>query len=324
MQKNIQVTPKYSFSFSDWCYGYIFQQLYKISDNRFANAFYVQDDSNLWLINSTFEHDATKFQKEPITFSFNFFSEQNNSFIYNEDPPRDLQKLALERTRFYLGVDEDLSDFIKFTTEFEELTGLQKILQGYRLSGVLMMEWMPLFAFLSTNTTVDMYHTFLMNFLQKWGIKSNYNDYLLVSFPPLKDLDKISESIYRETKIGYRAKYMAEILQALGKDNLYDEKDDAVLLKKLQKIKGIGDYSARTTLLYGMRKYNIAFVDSFVKIVMNHYFHTDLKIANKSLLQFLEQKFSPYQGLLVDWLTAIYSFTNNTAKDKFFKITKIN
>ena len=71
-----------------------------------------------------------------------------------------------------------------------------------------------------------------------------------------------------------------------------------------------------------MRKYSIGFVDSFVKIVMNHYFQTDLKISNKSLLAFLDKKFYPYQGLIVDWLTAVYSFLNNTTKDKFFKIDK--
>ena len=84
---------------------------------------------------------------------------------------------------------------------------------------------------------------------------------------------------------------MPEMVNSLVTENTfknlienYDQNSDKrIVLKQLQKMKGIGDYSARCILLYGLRDYSVGFVDSFIKILMNKYFKIDKKIANRQL-----------------------------------------
>ena len=62
------------------------------------------------------------------------------------------------------------------------------------------------------------------------------------------------------------------------------------------------------------------FVDSYVKFLMKEYFGIDKDITNPSLLKLLDEKFNPYQGLLIDWLTAIHSVVNTLPNTKIFNL----
>ncbi len=319
--------PNYFFSFSDWSYGYIFQQLYQLSKIEYGNSFYFFQNNELLFVSTKFKQIKTKEKEDNLHFTLEFYTQnQNNELIHLENPSEEILKIAKETIIDYLGVGEDLTEFYKFANQFEELESLKNILPGYRLSSVLMRDWMPVLGFLSTNTSVEMYHTFLINFLEHWGIKVKLDHSVIPSFPPLHHLKGLQDQDYRKTKIGYRSKYMPEIVnkiisKELPLDNLESllaDEDKKNLLKKLQSAKGIGDYTARGILLYGLRDYSVGFVDSFIKIIMNKYFNTDRKIANKELMKKIDEIFYPYQGLMIDWLTAIYSKTNNTSKDKYF------
>ena len=321
------IVPKTEFSFHDWCYGYIFQQLYQLSKHQYGNAYYIYDDSDLWLINALFEENSSSNRQKPIDVSLNYYRQDSpEKFQLQEDPSDEIEKLATQTLNHYLGFKDDLTGFYKFTSEFDELRALPKVLPGYRLASVLMREWMPVLAYLSTNTTVDMYHTFLANFLINWGLKTTFQNFSMASFPPLKQLIHLKDEDYRKTKIGYRSKYLPELINSLATNNssvlsntfTLEQEDLPKILKQLKKLKGIGDYSARCILLYGHKEYSVGFVDSIVKIIMNQYFGIDKSLSNTALMKKIDDKFSPYQGLLIDWLCAIYSFTTNSSKDKFF------
>ena len=314
------IVPKSVFSFQDWSYGYIFHQLYQITKSEYGNSFYLYLDSEVFFISSKFKIFDHKSTINKLHFFMEVYNQnKKNELILEEDPNDYITKKAKETIIKYLGAEEDLSSFYKFANEFDELSNLQNVLPGYRLSSVLMREWMPILGFLSTNTTVDMYHTFLKNFLLRWGIQVKLDKSIIPSFPPLMNLINLQDDDYRKTKIGYRSKYMPELINNIVTKKLPLEKLEAILetedikrvLKYLQESKGIGDYTARCILLYGFRNYSVGFVDSFIKIIMNEYFKTDKKVANKELMKIIDDKFYPYQGLMIDWLTAI-------SKDKFF------
>lgn len=327
----IKLIPKFPFSFNNWCYGYIFSQLYQINSTEYANSFYIKNNNKTWFISSVFNYP----EKPKPT---DYFSITNRIYEYNKDnklhlianPDDMVLKKVKETINHYLGLQDDLTNFYKFVEEFEEIRKIRNVLPGYRLSSVLLKEWMPVFAYLSTNTTVDMFHTFLEKFLEHWGINVPYGTYSIPSFHVLENLIPLKEEDYRTAKVGYRAKYLPEMIQQLLSKsypldyNFYDyEQDDKnILLKQLKKIKGVGDYSARTILLYGLKDFSVGFVDSFIKIIMNHYFKTDRKISNNELQKIIDDKFYPYQGLMIDWLCAVYSYTTKTNKDKFFVVKK--
>lgn len=319
--------PKYHFSLIDWSYGYIFQQLYQISKHEYGNSFYFINNNELWFVSTKFALTNKKTKEDTLHFTMEFYTHSNGKeLILIEDPPVHIVAKAKDLIIRYLGAGDDYTDFYKFTQEFEELTSLPDALPGYRLSSVLMQEWMPILGFLSTNTTVEMYHTFLMNFLHHWGIGVRLGRAIIPSFPPLENLKLLVDDDYRKTKIGYRSKYMQAMITAILTKKLpldeleaYSETiDKKKLLKKMQETKGIGDYTARCILLYGLKDYSVGFVDSFIKTIMHEYFKTDKKIANKDLMNKIDDLFYPYQGLMIDWLTAIYSKTMNINKDKYF------
>jgi len=325
----IKLIPKYPFNFHDWCYGYIFSQLYQISKTKYANSFYIKENGDSWFISSVFTYPDKPKAKDTFSISTRYYkNEKGDKLQQVVNPEVSLKQKVEEHINHYLGLNEDLTGFYKFVNEFQELGELTNTLPGYRLSSVLIKEWMPIFSYLSTNTTVNMFHTFLELFLEYWGKNIAFDNYKVPCFPLLENLVHLKEEDYRKAKIGYRAKYLPEMIsQLLAKsypldynNYLIEQEDKVKLLKQLKKVKGVGDYSARTILLYGLRDYSVAFVDSFIKIIMNKYFKTDLKIENKELQIIIDKKFYPYQGLMIDWLCAVYSFSSNTSKDKFFTI----
>ena len=175
--KEFIYNPKSYFSLNDWSYGYIFQQLYLISKGEYGNSFYFTYENEYWFISSSFSKKSNKTTTNTIFFSLNYYKlNEKGTLIKQEDPDSEVQKLAQSSIIHYLGIGDDLTGFYKFVKEFDELINLLDILPGYRLSSILMSEWMPIFAFLSTNTTVDMFHTFLMNFLHNWGINIPYSN----------------------------------------------------------------------------------------------------------------------------------------------------
>jgi 3-methyladenine DNA glycosylase/8-oxoguanine DNA glycosylase len=319
---SVKITPKYPFSFNNWSHGYIFQPLFFLNSNEsneFTISFTIIDESIIWLINVILISKSSIASKEPIDISFKYFRlEKNSNFLKSDDPPIDVQSIVNTKIIEYLGLNDDFQPFYKFVMEFETLQPLINLIPGYRLSGVLATDWMPVLAYLSTNTTVEMYHRFLKDFLRYWGLKINNSTKILPSFPPLDLMSHIQEQEYRKTKIGYRAKYMQELIHSFViEPNIINHAvDNQVLLKNLMKIKGIGEYSARTILLYGQKDYTVGFVDSFVKILLNEYFGVDKKLPNKSLMEIIDKKFYPFQGLMIDWLTAVYSETNFPEKEK--------
>lgn len=326
-----RIVPNSSFNFHDWCYGYIFSQLYQINKQEYANSFYMKDNGTAWFICTRFTYPANTKPKDQFHISATYYEYNNNNTLkIVSDPADTIQKNVIESVNHYLGLQDDLTMFYKVVDEFPELAGLKNILPGYRLSSVLLKEWMPVFAYLSTNTTVDMFHTFLENFLISWGKNLIHEKFVIPSFPLLSDMNSLQDEDYRKTKVGYRSKYLPQMMKDLQSSSFpidYDnykvgQEDTKKLLKQLKKVKGVGDYSARCILLYGLKDYSIGFVDSFIKIIMNHYFKTDLKIANNELLKIIDSKFGQYQGLMIDWLCAVYSYKNKTSKDKFFKAQK--
>lgn len=170
-----------------------------------------------------------------------------------------------------------------------------------------------------------MYHIFLQNFLKEWGLQNNDSTIIPPAFPPLHLLHSVKDEEYRKTKVGYRAKYLPAMVEYLINNKLsYDNSnwERNQFLKQLKTIKGIGDYSARCIVLYGAKDYSMSFVDSYVKFLMNHYFNIDKSLTNNSLLKMMDEKFYPYQGLLIDWLTAIYSVSEALPNTKIFKLNQ--
>lgn len=319
-----KITPSSPFSFEEYSEGYIFEPLYRLNPTTFTNSFSLVQDSETWFINAKYSKEEIEATDEPITINLIYYRQiKNKSYELLDNPPELIKSLAKNRVINFLGLNDDLHKFYNFIGEFDELSKFKKLIPGFRLSGALAIEWLPILAYLSTNTTVNMYHTFLQNFLSAWGVHNGNKKVVPPAFPPVTNILPVKDEEYRKTKIGYRAKYLPVLVDqlqtfTLPKDVTTVNKLD--LLKQLKKLTGIGDYSARCIILYGLKDFSMPFVDSYVKFLMKEYFGIEKDITNPSLLKILNEKFHPYQGLLIDWLTAVHSVANKLPNTKIFSL----
>ena len=305
-----EIIPAEPFSFQEWRRGYVFEPLNEISTTRFNSQFSLVDSKETYVINVIYTKQTQILTKDPIKVECEIFRYNGRGLGPPlADIPSFLQEGILKKVQNYLGSNERMAEFRKFASEFDEIKDFKDMMPSYRLASVLMTEWMPIFAYLSTNTTVKMYHSFLKEFKSLWGLEVPRNAEKQLSLPPLGFMVGLTDNDYRKTKVGFRARFLPEMVLKFAEEssswkNASDDYEKA--LKTLMSVKGIGDYSARTTLLYGLRMYHIGFVDSFVKTLMNTYFGVDKSTTNTKLLKYIDSRFSPFQGLLIDWLTGIH------------------
>lgn len=143
-----------------------------------------------------------------------------------------------------------------------------------------------------------------MGFLvcQKWGKKLNSN---IWSFPGWAKLGEASENDLRELKLGYRARYIYQIAQIIGKDpdflyrvstSTYEDAKSALV-----QLPGVGPKIADCALLFGANKTEAFPVDTWIsKVLEDHY---DLKSFNtKQKVLFAKKHFGKFAGLAQQFL----------------------
>lgn len=145
-----------------------------------------------------------------------------------------------------------------------------------------------------------------INFLaQKFGTKvlfKNNEYYLFPTFDQLKDVD--IETL-RESKIGFRDKYIVEALNYIKSGNLdinkiYDLKTDDAL-KYLEQVKGIGSKVASCILLFAYSRFDVFPIDTWVKKAMAT-LYKDISPNQKKIGEFAKEKFGDNCGLALQYM----------------------
>lgn len=311
---SFQLQPKYTFSFYDWSRGYVFDRLEKIDQTTFQKTIVLQFNGTVLYALIRLTKQNTVADTLPVSVSVSLKGDFNDS-IHSKSitvDEKEIKKTIITKITEYLGISEDLSQFYDMLASYKNIQPYINQFKGYRLSSVLTREWMPLLAFLTTNTTVKNYYSYLKHFKLHWGNKLSFNNQIVTFLPSINDLlvNKLEEHHFRAIRLGYRSKFLPSILRKLHKFPLEWASTATIVDEKLNflmSLPGIGSYSARTTLLYGLREYTIAFVDVYVRKVLNYFFNLTVKSENK-IYHFLDDNFAPYQGLVVDWLTAIFPY----------------
>lgn len=302
-----KIIPHQSFSFVNWSRGYVFDRLYRISKKQFQKTISIALNGVLLHFVITLYKDTTIADLLPIHIQVQQVGPTSSELSKHQT--QQMKQTIKKRIIHYLGLDDQLDLFFELLSSHVHLSSYVNILPGYQLSSVLDVEWMPLFTFLTTNTTIQNYYQFLQQFKKRWGYTAIFKDNRFNFYPKLADLLTISENEFRDIKLGYRAKYLPSLLTQLHQSSqkwLTKTENIQEKLTYLQALPGIGPYSARTTLLYGLREYSVAFVDVYVRKVLQFFFKLDLKLTTKNIYAYLDEHFFPYQGLLIDWISALY------------------
>ena len=214
----------------------------------------------------------------------------------NED---DLEKIV----RNYFDLDNDynvINDFLK-----EKDT---KLIPAIDFSNGLMMIRQDPFQtvieyIISANNGVIQIANSLNIIAKKYGKKVNFNDNEYYLFPNYKDLKNVSESDFRDCKVGFRDKYLKKIVDKLNNNDInlndfyYLDTKDA--LDKLMENAGIGPKVASCILLFAYQKYDVFPIDTWVKKIMKKDYGIE---GEKKIREFAIKTYGKYSGIAIQYL----------------------
>ncbi len=165
---------------------------------------------------------------------------------------------------------------------------------------------------ISANNGVPQISVALNNIAEKYGKKVIFNNKEYHLFPTFKDLKELTQDDYRNCKVGFRDKYLKEIVDKLnnGEINL----DEFYLLNtkdaldKLMENKGIGPKVASCILLFAYQKYDVFPIDTWVKKIMKN----DYKIeGEKKIKDFAVKTYGKYSAIAIQYL---FNYSRNKGK----------
>ena len=214
----------------------------------------------------------------------------------NED---DLENVIINY--FDLNTDyEKINDFLikadkKLIPSIEFSSGLKMIRQD---SFETIMAYI-----ISANNSVNSIAVSLNNIAKKYGKKVEFNNKEYYLFPTYEELKDVSISDYRNCKVGFRVKYLYEIVRKINnKEILLDEfynLDTKTALEKLMENNGIGPKVASCILLFSYQKYDVFPIDTWVKKIMKSDYNIE---GEKNIREFAVKTYGKYSAIAIQYL----------------------
>lgn len=156
---------------------------------------------------------------------------------------------------------------------------------------------------ISQNNRVPSIANSLNLIAERYGTKVSfkYKDYYL--FPDISNLYELNIDDFRNCKVGFRDKYLYEIVQALKNktldlskiNNLSSEES----LNYLMNFKGIGPKVASCILLFAYQRFDVYPIDTWVKKFMKEDYGIE---GEKNIMEFTLKKYDKYSGLAIQYM----------------------
>lgn len=152
---------------------------------------------------------------------------------------------------------------------------------------------------ISANNNIKRIQKIIERLCQSYGKKIDG----FYAFPTLSQLKNISQSQYNNIGAGYRGDYLYKLSQQLSENFLakLNELDTTSARKELIKLSGVGPKVADCILLFGMNRFDVFPVDTWIEKVYKNMFNEDLKNRDK-ISKFLVNYFGDLSGLCQQYL----------------------
>ena len=156
---------------------------------------------------------------------------------------------------------------------------------------------------ISQNNSVRNIQNSLNLISEHFGEKVIFRDKVYYLFPTLDKLSSITMDEFRKCKVGFRDKYLVDIIKSivdkeLDINKIYDmNSNDA--LNYLINFKGIGMKVASCILLFAYQKYDVYPVDTWVK----KYMETEYGIIGENnIRKYAKDTYGEYSGLAIQYM----------------------
>jgi len=216
------------------------------------------------------------------------------------------QSEVVEKIEKVLGFDEKIEEFYNKIKEDPLLKYVPIKLKGARLRSV--DPWTGLVvAVCQQNASFKQGWRMLYNLYKKVGKILLVEDHYVIALPRPKELVKLDASLLAECKLGYRSQTLIEAAKFFLENSLEEKlpRESPISAEKiLKEIKGVGQYSARLTLVLSMRYYELPPIDRWTaKIAQEAYKLPSATI--KTIESALKEKWGRWAGLGVFFLTVV-------------------
>ena len=201
----------------------------------------------------------------------------------------DLNRNYEEIEKFILDKDKKLTDAIIFSK------GLKMIHQD---------PFETLISYIiSQNNRVPSIANSLNLISKNYGEKVMFEDKEYYLFPSVEKLSKLSIDDFKACKVGFRDKYLYEIVNNVKNNkldlNLIYNMNSEDALKYLMNFKGIGMKVASCILLFAYQKFDVYPVDTWVKKFMKDDYNIE---GEKNIRKFTFDKYKEYSGLAIQYM----------------------
>lgn len=205
--------------------------------------------------------------------------------------------------REYLDLDRDYISIIDNIKECDDILG--KYLD--KSIGLKMIKQDPIECIvsyiISQNNSVRNIKNSLDLISYKFGDKVMFLDKEYYLFPSIDKLKKISLEEFRECKVGFRDRYLVDIISDIVENrlnvNYIFEMNSEDSLRYLMSFRGIGMKVASCILLFAYGKYDVYPIDTWVK----KYMDTNYGIKDeKKIKEFCKKKYGKYSGLAIQYM----------------------
>ena len=205
--------------------------------------------------------------------------------------------------REYLDLDRDYISIIENIKERDDVLG--KYLD--KSIGLKMIKQDPIECIvsyiISQNNSVRNIKNSLDLISYKFGDKVMFLDKEYYLFPSIDKLSKISLDEFRECKVGFRDRYLVDIISDIVENrlnvNYIFEMNSEDSLRYLMSFRGIGMKVASCILLFAYQKYDVYPIDTWVK----KYMDTNYGIKDeKKIKEFCKEKYGKYSGLAIQYM----------------------
>jgi len=156
---------------------------------------------------------------------------------------------------------------------------------------------------ISQNNRVPSIAKSLNMLAEKYGKKVKFNDEEYYLFPSYSDLKVLTEEDFRNCKVGFRDKYLYEIVQNINNQKLdlnsIYEMNNEESLNYLMSFKGIGNKVASCILLFAYQKFDVYPIDTWVKKFMKDDYNIE---GEKNIKEFTFNTYKDYSGLAIQYM----------------------
>ncbi len=201
---------------------------------------------------------------------------------------------------------EDLTSFYKICKADPFLKKAKEDLYGLKMRAFPTVFEAVIEATCAQNVPLSRVYIIMKLLCENFGERIEFDDKVDYTFPNSKQLKGASIVELLRCKVGYRAKYISEIVKTIFKSkidleslkNLPTEKASEILLS----FKGVGQYTANLVLITGLKKKDIVHLDLWTREIISTFYFSKRKISDQEILKFAKERWKGYTSLALLYL----------------------